>query len=262
VNPCIETHLAHLHHLEYEQALAFDQLQNIMRNGQAFVGFHEATIRFPPTFKYDVMRTLKKSKRHSKKGRAQRSLTGVEERESESESSSEEEDDEPEIISIDSSAFASSRNQEGGGSDYFQSPISRQERDAARSSSRVSLSASAAATKAKNKWRQIVNGSPGNPSTPTPRQLHRTHSSKDIGLSPVDTTLTERVSMESTKPSSKRRGSTDLVKHVSSAKSGRELLSDSEEDNDESGHGVYDSSSKRRVPSWLVSSHFTASQSL
>jgi hypothetical protein len=52
--------------LEYVQALAFDQLYNIMRNGQAFVGFREAAIDFPPTFKYDVLRTIRHKRRRSK----------------------------------------------------------------------------------------------------------------------------------------------------------------------------------------------------
>ncbi|TFY82780.1 hypothetical protein EWM64_g1237 [Hericium alpestre] len=51
---------------EYAQALSFDQLFNIMRNGKAFVGFHEAPINFPPTFKYDVLRTLKHKRKQSK----------------------------------------------------------------------------------------------------------------------------------------------------------------------------------------------------
>ena len=43
---------------DYAQALGFDQLRNIMQHGDAFEGFNEADINFPPTFKYDVMRTL------------------------------------------------------------------------------------------------------------------------------------------------------------------------------------------------------------
>ena len=50
---------------DYAQALGFDQLRNIMQHGDAFVGFNEADINFPPTFKYDVMRTLKRSKAKS-----------------------------------------------------------------------------------------------------------------------------------------------------------------------------------------------------
>lgn len=33
-----------------------------MKNGQAFVGFTEASIDFPPTFKYDVLKTVKRGK--------------------------------------------------------------------------------------------------------------------------------------------------------------------------------------------------------
>jgi len=47
---------------DYAQALGFDQLRNLMQHGDAFVGFSEADINFPPTFKYDVMRTLKRLK--------------------------------------------------------------------------------------------------------------------------------------------------------------------------------------------------------
>lgn len=47
---------------DYAQALGFDQLRNLMQQGDAFVGFSEADIDFPPTFKYDVMRTLKRLK--------------------------------------------------------------------------------------------------------------------------------------------------------------------------------------------------------
>jgi hypothetical protein len=47
---------------DYEQALGFDQLRNQMQHGDAFVGFNEADINFPPTFKYDVIRTLKRLK--------------------------------------------------------------------------------------------------------------------------------------------------------------------------------------------------------
>ncbi|KAF9448611.1 DNase I-like protein [Macrolepiota fuliginosa MF-IS2] len=52
---------------EYAQALHFDQLRKLMAGGKAFVGFEEGTINFPPTFKYDVLRTSKKPKRSSSK---------------------------------------------------------------------------------------------------------------------------------------------------------------------------------------------------
>ncbi|RXW25597.1 hypothetical protein EST38_g199 [Candolleomyces aberdarensis] len=49
---------------EYAQALAFDQLRKVMQDdAPEFKGFNEADIDFAPTFKYDVLRTLKRQKR-------------------------------------------------------------------------------------------------------------------------------------------------------------------------------------------------------
>lgn len=45
---------------DYAQALGFDQLRMLMQHRDALPGFHEADIDFPPTFKYDVLRTLKR----------------------------------------------------------------------------------------------------------------------------------------------------------------------------------------------------------
>ncbi|KAI6099831.1 hypothetical protein F5141DRAFT_1143826 [Pisolithus sp. B1] len=56
---------------EYAQALAFDQLKRQM-NGPAFLGFHEASIDFPPTFKYDVVGRLKTKRLRSKRTLADR----------------------------------------------------------------------------------------------------------------------------------------------------------------------------------------------
>lgn len=44
---------------KYDQALAFDQLGKVLKEGEAFRGFREAPIHFPPTYKYDVLKTLK-----------------------------------------------------------------------------------------------------------------------------------------------------------------------------------------------------------
>ncbi|CBQ70635.1 conserved hypothetical protein [Sporisorium reilianum SRZ2] len=46
-------------HKKYDQALAFDQLGKVLKDGEVFRGFREAPIRFPPTYKYDVLKTLK-----------------------------------------------------------------------------------------------------------------------------------------------------------------------------------------------------------
>jgi hypothetical protein len=48
---------------DYSQALTFDQLLKLMKAGaKEFSGFKEAPIDFAPTFKYDVLRTLKRPK--------------------------------------------------------------------------------------------------------------------------------------------------------------------------------------------------------
>lgn len=48
---------------KYDQALEFDQLRTVMREGREFHKFCEHPIFFPPTYKFDVGKTLKKSKR-------------------------------------------------------------------------------------------------------------------------------------------------------------------------------------------------------
>ncbi|KAL9940753.1 hypothetical protein V8E36_000241 [Tilletia maclaganii] len=50
---------------QYDQALEFDQLRKVMKDGSsnAFEGFQEAPITFPPTYKFDILSTLKKVKR-------------------------------------------------------------------------------------------------------------------------------------------------------------------------------------------------------
>lgn len=58
---CIQSFMS-----EYAQALAFDQLSKVMKEGTALSGFAEAPIDFPPTFKYDVLPSLKRRKTHSR----------------------------------------------------------------------------------------------------------------------------------------------------------------------------------------------------
>lgn len=47
----------------YDQALEFDQLRRVMKEGREFRNFKEHSITFPPTYKYDVLKILKKAKR-------------------------------------------------------------------------------------------------------------------------------------------------------------------------------------------------------
>ncbi|PVG04227.1 DNase I-like protein [Serendipita vermifera] len=67
---------------EYAKAQEWDQLRKIMKSlgTNVFTGFQEPPIDFPPTFKYDVLRTLKGSKRVRKDARARgKILSEVEE---------------------------------------------------------------------------------------------------------------------------------------------------------------------------------------
>ena len=52
---------------DFAQALEFDQLKFLMKEGTILNGFDEGRIDFPPTFKYDVLRTSKRSKRQTSK---------------------------------------------------------------------------------------------------------------------------------------------------------------------------------------------------
>lgn len=61
-------------YLAFKQAFEFDQLHVLMKQGAFLKGFCEAPIDFPPTFKYDVLRTIK----HSKQPRS--SITLVDDR--------------------------------------------------------------------------------------------------------------------------------------------------------------------------------------
>ncbi|WFD30018.1 hypothetical protein MSPP1_001031 [Malassezia sp. CBS 17886] len=47
----------------YDDALSFDQLGKVLKEGTAFQGFHEAPITFPPTYKYDIEKAVRQSHR-------------------------------------------------------------------------------------------------------------------------------------------------------------------------------------------------------
>lgn len=50
-------------HKEYAQALEFDQLRRLMKDGR-FCGFSEGHVNFPPTFKYDVQHRQRSHRQH------------------------------------------------------------------------------------------------------------------------------------------------------------------------------------------------------
>lgn len=62
---------------KYDQALEFDQLRKILKGqdgDSSFKGFRESEITFPPTYKYDVLKTLKNA---SGKKRKQRTIKRI-----------------------------------------------------------------------------------------------------------------------------------------------------------------------------------------
>jgi hypothetical protein len=231
-----------------------------MKSGQAFVGFNEAPIDFPPTFKYDVLRTFKRSKRRQSKlnhwkhnpERGNRP-TEVEERESEDLEDDDVEDD-CEAASLASSIWTSVNSKPGTDfedNDYFQTSPSLH--TLSTPGSKVSITA--AARKAKTRFLALLSpiSTPSSPTKrPRPKSGHfepRTPSSID-GNSAVDVIVTDTdlVSLPPSpdpilKASLRRR----TVAHATSTKSTNH--SDEEDEGDED-RGVYDSSHKKRVPSW------------
>lgn len=264
---------------EYEQALAFDQLRKVMQDGEAFVGFKEGPIDFPPTFKYDVLRTLKRSKSRKEKEKAAHpfELSEVEEREAECQ---EDEDDsegdgegEGDATSVTSTAWPMSiRSKRTGGEtedeDYFHVPVHK------------SVGAGAAAhlvqkgvNKAKAKWVALLTPGAGvlpldsasmrstslfssaskRMSTLTlPPMSGRTAPSSPILPSMPGTPLPTMKPSKSTPVTSTSNGirKTPSSRRPTSTKSGKGP--EDSEDEDGMEKGVYDSSSKQRVPSWSV----------
>ncbi len=235
-----------------------------MEREQAFVGFQEAPIDFPPTFKYDVLRTLKRPKHGSRpdrwRGAGERSqpLTEVEEKEKEIEYGEDDDADEEgegENASLSSSAWTSTHSRliTEGDDDELDSPLMSQ---GTTPGSKVSLSL--AAHKAKIKWLSIL--SPSIPTTPA-RWLkmrhspdlevmknHKPHSSIDI-VGEIKTPLREERAISLDGAESRLLKPPPLGR-VSSTKSS--VPSEDEDGKGDVDKGVYDSSHKKRVPSWCV----------
>ncbi|KAJ3556613.1 hypothetical protein NM688_g1926 [Phlebia brevispora] len=158
----------------FAQALAFDQLRKAMENGEAFVGFNEGLIDFPPTFKYDVLRSKRSRHRHSKRlskspmgdpAQHEKQLTEIEEHRQDTEDykSDEEQEYDGEAASLASTNYTryttdNEDQQDRDRDDYF----------AASSSGRSNASShnltnkdwyNAAAHKAKTKWLTLLSTS-------------------------------------------------------------------------------------------------------
>ncbi|KAF7312158.1 Inositol polyphosphate phosphatase [Mycena indigotica] len=223
---------------DYAQALTFDQLRNLMQRGE-FAGWNEEPIQFPPTFKYDVLRTLKHRRRPSKHDQwrntreSARQLTEVNERGDEEGRDS----DDVDAASVSSSTWNSMHSRPGTepDDDYFHpSPSSHAVSSLSSPGSRVSLS-----QKAKTKWLAMT--SPSAPHSPTTWFKKKPFPSS----SPVIVTAEHK--------QARRRRSLDTAVLPPSLKRLSSTSSSIQSDQVDQRHddkGLYDTSHKQRVPSW------------
>ncbi|KAL0954741.1 hypothetical protein HGRIS_003693 [Hohenbuehelia grisea] len=265
---------------DYAQALAFDQLANLMSTGVAFVGFHEAPINFPPTFKYDVLRTLKHSKikpgapklgPRSHSTSAVPLLTEVEEKEHDAgdEDVDDGDDDGGDRASISSSAFTSVHSRQNtdvdeddrsplsaSASTPAMMPVSPLARAFSSPGSRVSLNIH----KAKAKWLSLL----ASPPAPVNWIKHSSRNSVTQDTHATSTSLPTGPIEIAQDDGSILAPKQDVSEHnlldpnhlrasgippMKSTKSIASVISKDEDEEDEE-KGVYDSSHKKRVPSW------------
>jgi len=260
---------------DYAQALGFDQLRNLMQHGDSFVGFNEADINFPPTFKYDVMRTLKrlktKSTRNTKRDSALAENPLVEEPEVQvddvdagMENGDGDNDDAGSLASSNTASinYRLLSEQEPVEDDYFsQAQVLR----ASTGNLVQKVKTMATVQKTKTKW--LTRRSPVPPSllpnksisspmlspgqSKWPDKLKK--SSREELNGHKTPALSSRVA--SVTPPTLDNSSTKSSKSIDRSLLGPPLSrtdpskSTSDEEADE-GRGVYDSSSKKRVPSW------------
>jgi hypothetical protein len=271
-----------------------------MDSGKDFVGFHEAPIHFAPTFKYDVLRSLKSSnskrlKLHRWKSQGgqerARQLTEVQEgeREDGSEDDSDAEEGEVEAESI-ASTYTSMNSRTVAYNDQDDDEFFSSSNHLIPGASKLSLST--AVVKVKSKLLAVM--SPSSPSSPVGRfrlsdqslahsspprkpKKHKHSISLDATPNPepnhsTGELLVERKKMKQARTRSLRDPSLkaksmeelattnpNLLKPLPAPPMERALStettvinSDEENSDPETDKGVYDSSSKRRVPSWLV----------
>jgi hypothetical protein len=218
-----------------------------MESGEEFVGFNEAPINFPPTFKYDVLRTLKGGKKRSfganRKHSAERAnqLSEVEEtgHRAFDEGDFDEDGEGGEAASLSSTWTSVYSKQHGDEDDFEKAPDFN---DAIGTPQKFAIGF--AALRVKSKWLALL--SPSLPSIQTRRKRGSSHgrigpsaSATDLpsgyvtgGLSPNRGTSLRSPSLQ---PGTPNKSKSSLTR--------------SDEGGD-SNKGVYDSSYKKRVPSW------------
>ncbi|KAJ3972713.1 inositol polyphosphate phosphatase [Lentinula raphanica] len=273
---------------DYAQALAFDQLKNLMEHGRAFVGFNEGVIMFPPTFKYDVLRTLKRNKHRSgqklephrhahekahrltevdekESGRATEHEMGNDDDDQESDGGGEDEDregdgdadaeGEEEATSMASSIWTSMHSkavtEQQPDEGYFSS-TPNMTRSASAPGSRASLYV--AAHKAKTKWRALL--SPTVPSSPVKwlkkppfLEQQQNHFVTKLQKRKVQQSV-EDLKLDGLEPELSPDAMSSHMAPRSRVDSSKSQAQSDDGDVSPGDKGVYDSSHKKRVPSW------------
>jgi hypothetical protein len=243
-----------------------------MRNGHAFVGFREAPINFPPTFKYDVLRTIKhKHKGSKRKHTAAQALARLshgrhtpepgdelepDRRHDGALSELSSEDEGGDIASVVSSGTTFSQrdpasdedNDSDAESDYLRRRMSYQQR----SGGLVKRFSVTAAQRAKTKLAELISAQTSpriirtlRPNTATAQPEGNNKNVRSVPTTPL---LGQRVA-----PPTTDEADDDVISNapsfVSRGRSTRSFTGDGTVQDDDD-KGVYDSSSKQRVPSW------------
>ncbi|KAF8807082.1 DNase I-like protein [Phlegmacium glaucopus] len=244
---------------EYAQALEFDQLKGLMKQGTILNGFNEGLINFPPTFKYDVLRASKRSTRHTPKlnrldpaGSRSAKPTELEERDVE-----ETEEEDIEGASLVSSMVTSlnSRPTTEPGMYEDNSFHALPAMPPTVNSSNKPSGVLSVASRAKAKWLTLLSPSSAtppsqlpkrkqgdfwpqklSPTSPSPRVFHSRLSSSDPNFHGIPNINARRRFL--------RPAPLNLINPPDSGGYA------SDEDIEPEGKGIYDSSHKKRVPSW------------
>ena len=232
---------------EFTQALEFDQLRKVMEEGTEFLGFHEAPINFPPTFKYDVAPHSKytkgnasKSMRLERAGDNSTTLTDLEERALEELENGEANETASMASSTSTSVKSKVWDRESDG-ECIPSPSTP---TMVTSVSKASV-ASTGTRKAKLKWFTLPSPSLSSPTALfRPKQQHA--STPRLGDFPPprnyhNYNLQGKSGHDSRPPM--------ILVDASKPNTNNDGTPISEE------RGIYDSSNKRRVPSWCVFSY-------
>lgn len=210
-----------------------------MKEGKAFVGFEEGLINFPPTFKYDVLRGLKKSKRTSSRQNHQTDSPVLTSQEHLAQEKAEGDHDD-DVISI-ASTLSSSLNS-GGEQEVIGTTVTPPE------AAHAKRNPSKASQKARKRWLSLLS---------TRLSPYRSKSSPQAPLvSNFRKSLEETQRLNQSKPpapiqrhSLDTSGNHNLQPPIIFVNSTKTSLQSDDQTFDPS-KGVYDSSHKQRVPSW------------